>query len=331
MQKQINLTVAVPTYKRPLVLRETISLLLESLKKSEFIPKSILIIDNDPEHCVDDETVRVLYHVRGLGVEVKYKNNLENIGGGANILRLFEESESTWVWTLGDDDIPQNECFDFIGRCLLGADESLGAVKFSSDLSGSNRFNLDLKKTSDFFGDKYFDIDFLSNLMFLSTWVFRVAIIKKVLPDLYLSINSFAPQLIAAILIVQKRFVVHHSQYQLVTSRPGQWVGTVVHNYLYEYLRVSRLDLETRDLYKIRNILFFERGVRLSLGRVYRAEKIFGSALAWRILSGGGTMSKPAFYFSKILLAIIKSASSKSGVITARLIKAQEKGDFERL
>lgn len=96
--KDAKFTIAIPTYKRAQLLKESIDSALAQQNCCEFI---VMVVDNNPER--DDETEKLIgtYNNDNLC----YYKNSENIGMAGNWNRMFELSSSQWTVMLHDDDI----------------------------------------------------------------------------------------------------------------------------------------------------------------------------------------------------------------------------------
>ena len=106
------LTIAIPTFNRP---QETAQRLAEISR--QLVPGIEVVVF---ENGATSETRNAIE--KYLGEQVLYKPSAFNRGFSLNILRCFENSSSTWVWILGDDDevLP-----DSVGRIIswIGASD----------------------------------------------------------------------------------------------------------------------------------------------------------------------------------------------------------------
>jgi glycosyltransferase involved in cell wall biosynthesis len=94
-----DLTIAIPTYDRNVILRDNLARLLPQLTDD----CRLLIIDNASPTAVSETLEPLLKSFPRVHAEVV--RNRVNLGGSANILRCFELCETKWLWLLGDDDI----------------------------------------------------------------------------------------------------------------------------------------------------------------------------------------------------------------------------------
>jgi glycosyltransferase, group 2 family len=94
-----KLTIAIPTYKRSHLLKET----LEScLAQKTTIPFAIIVVDNNPErNCETEQLIQKYNRVPNLS----YYKNTKNLGMAGNWNKLFELSKTDFVVMLHDDDL----------------------------------------------------------------------------------------------------------------------------------------------------------------------------------------------------------------------------------
>lgn len=98
-KKSSLFTIAIPTYKRSLLLKETLDSALTQVDYSDY---DILVIDNNPIR--NDET-EILMESYSQYPNVSYYKNTENIGMGGNWNRIYMLAESDNVIMLHDDDL----------------------------------------------------------------------------------------------------------------------------------------------------------------------------------------------------------------------------------
>jgi|GEM_PF-1716859 len=96
----IRLTIAIPTFNRPVPLTRTLAALLPQLGPET----EVVVLDN----CSEPPAEAVLAPLRAAhpGAPIQVVRHRFNIGGNANILRCLETGQGEWVWILGDDDAP---------------------------------------------------------------------------------------------------------------------------------------------------------------------------------------------------------------------------------
>lgn len=157
------LTVAIPTYNRNQKLLEHLEHLLPQLTSE----CRLLIIDNASDVPVAQTLASLL--ARFPDVKVEIKRNRANIGANANILRCFELCETTWLWTLGDDDLPKPDAIQTIFEML---EDRPDCVFFNFATEHSWR----REKTSVSTGVLDFanKIDHLGNVIWISANIYKV-------------------------------------------------------------------------------------------------------------------------------------------------------------
>lgn len=95
-----KVTIAIPTYKRVKLLKETID---SAINQKEYNSYSIMIVDNNPER--DDETELLIRQYYMDNKLLSYYKNTKNIGMSGNWNRLYQLAKGEWVVMLHDDDI----------------------------------------------------------------------------------------------------------------------------------------------------------------------------------------------------------------------------------
>ncbi len=90
------LTIAIPTFNRAAWLSRQ----LERLSAQNDGRVSLLVSDNGST----DETAAVVREFQGRMPNLAYSRNPRNLGFDGNVLRLYELSQSDYIWFLSDDD-----------------------------------------------------------------------------------------------------------------------------------------------------------------------------------------------------------------------------------
>lgn len=101
MEKAPLLTIAIPTYNRSSVLKESLSRILtqrKELKNEDII--EIFVVNN----ASTDNTDNVIKKFIISGENINYIVNIENIGADRNIYKCFHLGTGKYIWVLGDDD-----------------------------------------------------------------------------------------------------------------------------------------------------------------------------------------------------------------------------------
>ena len=105
------LTIAIPTYNRPLDLSRTVGLLIEQLD----VQTQLLVLDN----CSNEPAETVLEpFLRKSPERLRIVRNSLNVGVTANIMRCIEFAESPYVWVMSDDDLPTPDSVSIVHRYI---------------------------------------------------------------------------------------------------------------------------------------------------------------------------------------------------------------------
>ena len=103
------LTIAIPTYNRQGYLQECLDRICPQLTKEV----ELVVRDN----CSDN------YDFPGFIKQyekycITFCQNKVNIGGDANIARLYEECNTPWIWVIGDDDCIRNDAVEAVLKII---------------------------------------------------------------------------------------------------------------------------------------------------------------------------------------------------------------------
>lgn len=110
--KTPEITIAIPTFKRPSTLKESIDSVINQAGVHDY---DIIIVDNNPER--DDDTERIMRQYAGVP-NLRYYKNAHNLGMGGNWSRCYQLAKSEWVVLLHDDDLLNKYYLDEISKCL---------------------------------------------------------------------------------------------------------------------------------------------------------------------------------------------------------------------
>jgi glycosyltransferase involved in cell wall biosynthesis len=92
-----KISFAIPTYKRPVLLYQTVQSIIREIEDLQF---DITITDDS----VDETNNEVVEKLCKEYKYIKYYKNEQNLGIDANILKSIDLSESEYVWIIGEDD-----------------------------------------------------------------------------------------------------------------------------------------------------------------------------------------------------------------------------------
>lgn len=124
------LSIVVPTYKRPGLLKET----LESIVSQRgFEDYEIVVVDNEGTACIEEisETEKVITEIDNS--RIRYYQNEKNISGGDNWNMCLALARGEWICMVHDDDVLLPGCLrEIYERVKKNPDiEFLGCVNYS--------------------------------------------------------------------------------------------------------------------------------------------------------------------------------------------------------
>jgi hypothetical protein len=273
----MTLDIIIPTYKRREKLSSQLSMLTNEIQGQKDI--NIIIINNDPNDDLTD-----IIDNRFTLIQNKY-----NWGGSGNILISMQSAVSDYFWILGDDDSLNT---DAVRQVLFDIQSGVDVLKYDDHLS-ENRLSGRISSINEtlLFIDSSENI---SSFIFLSGWIFKKSMVNKYFNEIVMSVRSYMPQVILALLILRDVGTCNFLNYKITNNSvmnetSQKWPGALVHNFMYEYLRTTPwLDDEFVKCW--RYFLFNEYNLKGFLGRHLRARDYFGQSVR-RIVYGDITYS----------------------------------------
>jgi hypothetical protein len=178
LQPVAKLTIAIPTFNRPNKVNELVPKIILSAEKHKH-RVDIRIADNS----TNNGSVRSQYNSEVANI--KYIRRPFNIGPTANILRVFEESETDWISIVSDDDDLNEGAVDIMLNDIDVAEDSIIGFKYKSELDMSQDRVITISSLKDF-------VSYISNprafgsMILISSWMFRVNKIKEFIRYSYL-------------------------------------------------------------------------------------------------------------------------------------------------
>jgi glycosyltransferase len=107
-----KVTIAIPTYKRADLLKESLN---SAINQIEYYDFDIIVVDNNPERGCDTEKLMNSYN----NPRISYYKNKENIGMFGNWNRCIELSSGHYVSILNDDDGLESNYLKSVQEILL--------------------------------------------------------------------------------------------------------------------------------------------------------------------------------------------------------------------
>lgn len=177
-----ELTIGIPTYNR----NEKLDKLITRLCVCDIEDVQILVVDN----CSDIPVQATLIGHLNSHNHITIIRNTVNVGMAANILRVFENCKTEWLWLLSDDDTPEEFSINEI-KATIESNLDFAYINFSCDEWVKRSNDLVACGPSDFLKK----IDSFSNLLFLSNGVYNIAKVKNQLRFGYMFSHTLAPHI----------------------------------------------------------------------------------------------------------------------------------------
>lgn len=127
-----KISVCVPTYKRPEMLRQ----LINSYLKQDYKNKELILCDDSP----DDSTKNL---VDDLGkASIKYYRNKTSLGFSRNLFKALGKATGDYLFIIGDDDVLLNETVlsDYVK--IFNSESSVGFI-YANQIQFSGNMNVD--------------------------------------------------------------------------------------------------------------------------------------------------------------------------------------------
>lgn len=181
------LTIAIPTYNRNETLSNNLGFLL---LQNDIHNVEIIILDNASVIPVAENIGHLIPQYPNL----KIIRNCFNVGMSGNFLKCLEHSNGEWIWVLGDDDRPMEDCITNILTIIRLHNDYL-YINFKSNLAVNRLNNYSTLGIEEFVQN----LDSFSNLLFFTSGIYNKRI-KENLRIAYLYSYSLAPHI--AILMI---------------------------------------------------------------------------------------------------------------------------------
>lgn len=175
-----KLSIFIPTFNRNSILLDNLKFLLPQLNSE----CKIVVLDN----CSDIPVSSTLKDIQlQYSSRIDIIRNKVNIGASANFVRCFELCDTDWLWLLGDDDKPYCNSIQTILE-HINLYESSTFINFSSEIKSREKLFITSKQ------DEFIELmDSWSNVLFISSGIYRASALKKHLRVAYHYIYSMGP------------------------------------------------------------------------------------------------------------------------------------------
>lgn len=290
------LCICIPTFNRPSQLQALLEVLLPQAAQWEV---DVLILDNASSEPVSG-ILESLPEFQGL---VKVVRHPYNIGGGANVARCFELCPTEWMWLVGDDDLPCPEALEMVLLAIQGVDPGCCMINWRSSLYPAGEpCSIDrLEDLNTYCADHLR----FSNLLFISSSVFRIPKMLPFLKEGYHCAYTCAPHLIMPFMAVAggssicdlNQFLVHWK----APPKGHEW--SVVYYLLGMTALADQLPLRSLSGSVVRSAVLAMRGRMLRMCKIIiipafscpRSELKFWSGLAFRMAASAAWWELPVF------------------------------------
>ncbi len=188
MSPKISFTIAIPTFNRRDPLRKTVQILLPQLREDI----ELLILDNGSEPSSELVLEDLIGQCNRQSIRIVRHSC--NVGGSANVLRCVEYSAGPWVWILGDDDQPRTDAVNTILNHIEKYPEAVW-ISFQSDVCSLAHRTSGFPKIVEGLDALVEACDSFSNLLFISSGLYKRDRLIGAMSKAYLYAGSYAPHL----------------------------------------------------------------------------------------------------------------------------------------
>ena len=161
-----NLTVGIPTFNRNDKLKITLDLFYESIKKYDlFDVIEIIVADNGD---ADFKFLNLYEKYKNF----KYHKNNQNIGYDNNLLKLYDLSNSEYIWYFADDDLVVDGAIIKVLKALKNEKPDILLFSFGQPKNaqkGVFNYNCSINNTS----DQYESISLVKQFPKVSTYIIK--------------------------------------------------------------------------------------------------------------------------------------------------------------
>ncbi len=170
------ISICIPTYNRPDLLKDCLQSFVEHLSSENMRQIEFVITDNSD----NNQTELILLSFKSQLINVNYYKNSENIGGSANIFQALDLATGKYLWLMGDDDMVTSKINTLFNK-LTNVDYSAVILNFAqgdtvnpnirlmNNCLGIDDDKIFYGKNDLFAGDdfrNFFAINFMSALVF---------------------------------------------------------------------------------------------------------------------------------------------------------------------
>lgn len=186
------ITVVIPTYNRPVSLKNTVSLIMR-----QWSPEIEVIVSDNQSSNPALEVLLPFFASEIESGKLQIVRNTVNIGADANIVRAIEIASGNYVWVLSDDDPPASTALHSI-LSLINSNPNAVLFNFSTKL-----FSRDSQVEGVGLVEFVDKLDSFSNLLLISASVYKIELLRKFQHKTYTMLNSHCQNLASALQALQ--------------------------------------------------------------------------------------------------------------------------------
>ena len=245
--KNMKLTIAIPTYNRNNILKKNLIKLLPQLTDE----CQIIIFDNCSEEPIEDSIKDLLEKYNQI--KIKIIRNKYNIGMTANILKCFYECSDPWLWVLGDDDEVKDGAVNTILEDINKNNEK-HLITYAWD---DDSFKREGEVTTSGIDEFIETFETFGAVLFLSTSVYNI---EKVIGSMSFANffqTSYAPHLVMLFMSLGENGECLYSQKQIVKNEAEETPANLKWDqiFIYQITILLRLPLKPKTILKLRKRL----------------------------------------------------------------------------
>jgi hypothetical protein len=218
--RQLKLSIVIPTYNRNKILLANIDCLFSQLQDDV----ELKILDNGSPIPIIETLADIILEYPNANIQII--RNKVNIGAYANIIRSYEVANSPWLWILGDDDIVSPTAIKDI-LDLISRNPEAAFINFTTDtmrIQGARPVSFDTQGQLGFITG----LDHAGAVNFMSIGIWRVDAVIGSLGVGYHYAYSMSPTFVLLLSALGSDLTCHFSHKVLIEQAStvesnGKW------------------------------------------------------------------------------------------------------------
>jgi|GEM_PF-2191846 len=286
---ELDLCIAIPTYNRQLKASKLIKKILEYGKGYSF---ELLVADNHSDNqLIIEESLS--------NSRANYIRRRFNIGPTANIMRIFEETEKSWLIIIGDDDDIEVNFFSLIAKSIIqvssinGSNQVVLAMKYKSSLNFEHNEHV-FDGLSSFLKFNS-NTKMLGSTLLISTWLFNRSVLTPYVRFSYLYSGLQMPHLIPILMALKEGIgVVSYSNSNPIRycepEDNSSWNAALTYSMMLATASVSSI-FESKSEFRSFSLGVVGNGIKEVTAFLFRARIFYGKHQYKHILRLVGSLS----------------------------------------